>query len=769
MGYVIIILRNLRKRGMCMEKCGVFHSYVYQSEDGDNYCIIRVRVGKGKYMLCEPRGGALLPQNLTYGTPVSCEGYIDTRRKYQPPYIYDKCFMCSSMVQTMPTDVASAIEFVEHMGIRGIAAANARHIVDVTGPDMYSYFWANPDAEDFASRISSLRLPAAEAFIRRIMTTTTQQQMLQAFGIHGATYSDVFLMYQAIMRDYGRECTMDEVMLTLKPHMMNAQGLIPRGLYYYGARAGMEFDTIDAIGKTMGYRAYNSERLVSLMMKVMSSLSQNGHVWSSLNDIYKQCKSLVSTTAFARTPISKWALYAAAKANRGLFVVENNGERIYLESSWFDERLVVNHLRRIQGTQQVLPFYETIVDEIEDERGMTFSAAQRACFDFLKKSGVYIVTGGAGTGKTTTISGLLSAYIKLNPVAQVALCAPTGRASQRMTELCRAFGGNVRAYTIHKLLDFAPFDGETLPNYNEQNPLSADLLIVDEMSMVDLHLFAILLQAVKNGASVILCGDVCQLSSVGSGQVFGDLIDSKQFMTVRLTTNYRQMNAGVNNNNIIENANRINEGRWDLQTGPDFEIITCDSDEEIQKVVIDLARANPDSTVLTTVHDGFAGVEFLNAALQPMMNLLGGKTVTYGKRNQYTLQENDRIVMVRNDYEVGYVNGDVGTIVSVDESAGIVTVNLGGIEKEIESKNWQDISLAYAMTIHKSQGSEYDSVIIAMPSSATNMWLRNLLYTAITRAKKHVVIVCLPDAIEVAAQNTKTSDRRTTLKELLCV
>ncbi|MBQ8806238.1 MAG: AAA family ATPase [Bacteroidaceae bacterium] len=751
-----------------MEKCGVFHSYAYQADDGSGYCIIRVRIAPGKYMLCEPRGGVVLPQNLTYGTPLSCDGYIDPKRKYQPPYTYDKCFMCNSMVQTMPNDVASAVDFVEHMGIRGIAAANARHIVDLTGPDMHDYFWRNPDAQDFASKIASLRLPAAEAFIRRIMTTTTQQQMLNRFGAHGATYTDVFQMYQFIVKDMGRECTMDEVITTLKPHMINAQGQIPRGLYYYGAKAGMEFDTIDAIGKSLGYRAYNSERLISLMMKVMSSFSQNGHVWSSLNDVYRMCKTLVSTTAFARTPISKWALYSAAKMSRGLFVVEGNGDRIYLESSWFDERAVVSHLRRIQGTQRVLPFYETIVDEIESERGVTFSAAQRKCFNFLKKSGIHIVTGGAGTGKTTTISGLLSAYTKLNPSAQVALCAPTGRAAQRMTELCGAFGENVRAYTIHKLLDFAPFDGETLPNYNEQNPLSADLLIVDEMSMVDLHLFAVLVQAIKDGASVILCGDVCQLSSVGSGQVFGDLIDSEQFMTVRLTTNYRQMNAGVNNNNIIENANRINEGKWNLKTGSDFEIIACRDDEDMQRIVIDLASKNPDSTVLTTVRDNFAGVDFLNAALQPMMNVIGGNAVTYGKRNQYTLQENDRILMVRNDYEVGYVNGDVGTIVSVDEVGGIITVDLGGVEKEIEATNWSDISLAYAMTIHKSQGSEYDSVIIALPSSATNMWLRNLLYTAITRAKKHVTIVCQPDAIEVAAQNTKTSDRRTTLKELLC-
>ena len=755
------------KVGENVEKVGVFHSY-FERFDDKSVIGLRVRVARGKYIICEPRGGAALPLGLTKGAPLSFNGFINPKRKYGKEYQFDKCFMYDSVVETMPIDVASAVEFVENMGIRGIASANARHIVDLTGPDMYHYFWCNPDAEDFASKIPSLRLSAAEAFIRRIMTTTTQQQMLNMFGVHGATYTEVFQMYQFIVQDFGRECTMDEVLTTLKPHMLNAQGQIPRGLYFYGSRAGMEFDTIDAIGKSLGYRAYNTERLVSLMLKVMNNFSQNGHVWSSLNDVYKMCKTLVATTAFARTPISKWALYAAAKASRGLFVVENNGERIYLESSWFDERTVVSQLRRIQGTRRVLPFYETIVDEIEDERGVTFSAAQRKCFDFLKKSGIHIVTGGAGTGKTTTISGLLSAYTKLNPAAQIALCAPTGRAAQRMTELCSAFGENVRAYTIHKLLDFAPFDGETLPTYNEQNPLTADLLIVDEMSMVDLHLFAVLSKAIKDGASVILCGDVCQLSSVGSGQVFGDLIDSKQFMTVRLTTNYRQMNAGVNNNNIIENANRVNEGKWNLCTGSDFEIITCKDDEDMQRIVIDLASKNPASTVLTTVCENFAGVDMLNAALQPMMNLSGGKSVTFGKRNQYKLQENDRILMVRNDYSVGYVNGDVGVIENVDESAGIITVSLGGKEKEIEYKHWSDISLAYSMTIHKSQGSEYDSVIIALPSSATNMWQRNLLYTAITRAKKHVTIVCQPDAIECAAQNTKTTNRRTTLKELLC-
>ena len=758
-----------------MEQFGVFHSYPYQ-DDKSNRVLVRMRVAPGKYYICESRG-APLPQNLTYGTPLLCEGVLNQDVKYGSLYAYDKCFICSSMTETMPKDVANAIEFIEHMGIHGIASANARHIVDITGPDMEKYFWNNPDPEEFKAKIPSLKIAAAEAFIRRIMTTTTQQKMLQMFASHGATFSDISALYKEIVHNVGHECTIDEVVSTLKPHVMDAQGQIAHGIYYYGAKADIEFDTIDAIGKSLKYRAYHPERLISLMIKCMSNSSQQGHNWSSLSDVYKMCKTLTLTTAFSKTPISQWALYAAAKSCRGLFVVENNGERIYLESSWFDERAIVSQLRRIQGSVQVLPYNETIVNEIEKEFGVTFSDAQRQCFNFLKQTGVYIVTGGAGTGKTTTISGLVSAYTRLNPSAYVALCAPTGRAAQRMTELCSKFGENVKAYTIHKLLDFAPFgEDEARAKYNEETPLMADLIIVDEMSMVDTHLFSALTKAIKNGASVILCGDVNQLASVGAGQVFLDLIKSGKFSTVRLTANYRQASAG-SGNNIIVNANRINEGDWNLTVGSDFNIITCRNDQQMSDIIVDLATQNPNATVLSTVREGESGVDALNKKLQAIMNQTKGKQLTIGKT---TFRVNDRVLMIRNDYEVGYVNGDIGTIKriafeGVYDNNGqkvceeeFIYVDLCGEEKQISRKNAHDISLAYAMTIHKSQGSEYDSVIIALPSATPSMWQRNLLYTAVTRAKRNVTIVCQADAIEYAVQNTKTLERRTALQELLC-
>lgn len=744
-----------------MEQYGVFHSYAYGPDEDTGEAIVRMRIAPGKYIICEANG-CQLPISLTYGTPLLVTGEYRRGKHYLFPYEHERSFLCKSMVQTMPLDEATAVEFVENMEIRGIADANARHIVGVTGPDIAAYFRRNPDARDFKDKIPSLRLPAAEAFIRRIMTTTTQKELLDTFSPCGLTYKDAFALYQHIIKDVGHECTMREVLDVLQPHVLNIQGQIPRGLYYYAAKADIEFDTVDAIGHALGYRAYHPERLTTLVFKAMLGFAGSGHTWSSLDDIYASCKALIKKTEFSGFVISKWALYSAIRMGRGIFKEENNGERVYLESSWFDERTVVAQLRRIQGSAKVLPYYETIVDEIEQERGVSFSAAQKKCFQFLKKSGVHIVTGGAGTGKTTTISGLLSAYTKLNPASQIALCAPTGRAAQRMTELCSTFGENVRAYTVHKLLEFAPFGGETLPTYNEQNPLNADLIIVDEMSMVDLHLFAILTQAVKDGASVILCGDVSQLSSVASGNVFNDLIESKKFETVFLDTNYRQANSG-NANNIIDNANRINEGKWNLTVGPDFDIIVCESDEDMEDTVIRLARQNPNQTVLSTVHENSGGVSNLNKLLQPLMNPTVGGSVQCGGNTFY---ENDHIIMMRNDYNVGYVNGDVGFIESI--GMGSMVVNLGGNSKTIEKANFKDVALAYSMTIHKSQGSEYDSVVVVLPSHSYSMLTRNLLYTAVTRAKKHVTIVCQEDAIEQAVQNTRAAERRTTLKELLC-
>lgn len=750
-----------RKKGACgvEELYGVFHSYICNPEEYYGYGVLRVRVGDGKYAVCEPRS-CVVPLGLTLGTPLKMIGDFREGRQYYYPCDGEPNFIFTDIEQTMPRDLVSAVTFVENMGIRGIARANARHIIEVTGIDIESYFKQNPDPEDFKKRIPSLQMSSSEAFIRRIMTSTTQKKLFDRFQKYGLSYSGVFKLYQIIMKSVGRECSIEEALDILRPHLLNAEGEITNGCYYYCAKSEVIWDVADQMAKDLGYRAYHPERLKSLVYEAMQRINNNGHIWSGLDDVYEACKYIIKRSAFKDEPISKWAIYSAIKMSPWWYKEEGHGERIYLESSWFDERHVVNHVRRIQASNRVLPYYNTIIEDIEKERHIQFSTAQKKCFDFLRESGIKIVTGGAGTGKTTTISGLLTAFTRMNPDLTVALCAPTGRAAQRMTELCKEYGANVRAYTIHKLLDFKPFNGDTAPQYDENNPLSADMIIVDEMSMVDLHLFALLTKAVKDGALVILCGDANQLPSVGAGRVFWDMIESGKFEVVRLTINYRQGGGG---SDIIKNAIKINKGDISLANSADFEIISCSNDSDMRDKVMSLISHNPNQTVLTTIRGHNAGVHALNKALQPIVNTSHGQSVAFG---DMIFRENDQIIMTHNNYDTGYVNGDVGIITSID--ANSITVRLGNEDKVISRKDFKDISLAYAMTIHKSQGSEYDSVIVALPPSAPHMMARNLLYTAVTRGKKHVTLLAKDGDIERAVNNISNSVRRTTLKELLC-
>lgn len=742
-----------------MELQGVFHSYTYPVQH-DGYGVLRVRVAPGSYAVCEPRG-CLALANLTPGAPVTMTGEFADGRIPDFPFYGEPRFHFKTICRSMPLDVISAVEFVKNLQIRGIADANAQHIVNLTGPDIESYFANNPDAVDFHKKIPSVTISAAEAFIRNIMSCSTEKKLFDFAYDCGFSYGDVMKLYKAVRADMLRECGFDEIIDILAPHKMNALGVIPHGVYYYGAKAGIAFDSIDHLGKKLGYRAYNVERIKSLTFSALQKFETGGHIWSSLEQIYESCRAGVMKSAFPQSVISRWAIFAAIRNGKGLFVEEGYGKRIYLESSWFDEHTIANGVRRIQASKKVLPFNNRIIDDIEQERGFSFSPAQKLCFDFLQESGIHIVTGGAGTGKTTVISGLLSGYTRNNPKGQVALCAPTGRAAQRMTELCHSYGANVKAFTIHKLLDFVPFDGDAKPSYDETNPLEADMIIVDEMSMVDMHLFAMLINAIKDGALVILCGDVSQLPSVGAGRVFCDLIESEQLDVVRLTSNYRQ--AGISGkNNIIANAERINAGKWVLTSGSDFSAVECKDDNEMRQVVLDLVTQNPDRTVLSTVREGCAGVNALNIALQPIINTAPGKSISIGR---FIFGVNDIVLMTRNNYEIGYVNGDVGRITDIDAQS--MTIELGDDEKTIPRECFSDVQLAYAMTIHKSQGSEYDDVVVVLPSSAPNMLARNLLYTAVTRAKKHVTIVGCSGAIRSAVHNIRNQNRRTTLCERL--
>ena len=348
----------------------------------------------------------------------------------------------------------------------------------------------------------------------------------------------------------------------------------------------------------------------------------------------------------------------------------------------------------------------------------------------------------------------------MHPKDVVKLCAPTGRAAQRMAE-----STEMPACTVHRLLNYTPY-GEDANFKDASDPIDADLIVVDEVSMLDISLFSMLIDAIKTGATLVLVGDIHQLESVGPGAVLQDLLDinDKFIPKCMLTDVFRQKGGSP----IIDNSKRINEGRTSLVTGKDFQIIQTKTETESMEKVKGIMKKYYDPKdpfkiqILCPSREGISGVVNQNTILQECLNTSKDK-IFYGKG---CYKVNDKIIMTKNNYEADYYNGDIGIIRSIDKNKQL-HVEIREKEYVLTRDMMEDIRLAYGMTIHKSQGSEFPIVIVVMPMKPKIMLVRNLLYTAITRAKKQCIIINEGTALETAIKTIQAGNRRTRLKTLL--
>ena len=376
-------------------------------------------------------------------------------------------------------------------------------------------------------------------------------------------------------------------------------------------------------------------------------------------------------------------------------------------------------------------------------------------------SKVMVLTGGPGTGKTTTTQGIIAAYRSFG--LKILLAAPTGRAAKRMTEAT-----GLEAKTIHRLLECKPPEGY---QKNEDNPLDGDVLIIDECSMIDMILMNALLKAIPEGMRLILVGDIDQLPSVGAGNVLRDIIDSGVFPVVRLTRIFRQAQSS----RIIMNAHAINEGKFpDISNGKntDFFYIEKEDPEEAVQEIVRLVKNNLPRyyktpwnhiQVLTPMQKGIVGAANLNLALQEALNPQGDGL----RRGGYLFRTGDKVMQIRNNYEKEIFNGDIGTVESVDLQERMLKVNFDQHIIEYEASELDELVHAYATTIHKAQGSEYPIVVMPVLMNHYVMLQRNLIYTGITRAKNVLVIVGTRKALSYAVRNVTVTKRNTFLKERL--
>ena len=543
--------------------------------------------------------------------------------------------------------------------------------------------------------------------------------------------------------------------------------------------AGVGFKTADEIALRMGFSPESSMRMKAGISFALSMAASNGHTYLLYEDLYEESKRLLGISeAEFENDIYELTI------ERKIVLKEVKGERrVYNNNLYYMELTVARKLLDLNAkSENNYKVMEAKVKEVEAKTGIKLGDLQRKAVYEAVESGLVIITGGPGTGKTTTINAIIKLFEMQN--MEILLAAPTGRAAKRMTETT-----GMEAQTIHRLLELNgnPEEGGSMRfERNELNPLEADVIIIDEMSMVDIYLMYSLLKAVTVGTRLILVGDVNQLPSVGPGKVLKDIIGSEKFNVVRLSEIFRQ----AAESDIITNAHKINAGqsiRLDNKS-KDFFMLSMSSSIQIQRALVSLiAEKLPpyvdatkyDIQVLTPSRKGELGVENLNKILQQYIN----PPASNKREKQWgevIIRENDKVMQIKNDYQMewkivtpkgltikegsGVFNGDCGIIREINEFAGTVTVEFDeGKLVEYTGATLEELELAYAITIHKSQGSEYPAVIIPLLNAPRPLLNRNLLYTAVTRARKCVTIVGSENSVNEMIQNESEMKRNSGL------
>jgi exodeoxyribonuclease V alpha subunit len=532
---------------------------------------------------------------------------------------------------------------------------------------------------------------------------------------------------------------------------------------------GIGFKTADKIAREMGIEKDAAVRAEAGAVYVINLLSDEGHVYYPYESLVEECRK---TLEVAREVILK-ALGQLAldrkiiieDINRG--ELRENNKAVYLTRYHNSENGIAKNILRLlgQGQGMLSLNMQNAVERVEKELGIVLAGKQKKAVEDSEKDKVLVITGGPGTGKTTILKAIIGVHKQAR--RRVLLGAPTGRAAKKMSE---ATGHEAK--TIHRLLEYNPRDGGF--KRNEENQFIADLVVIDEVSMVDTVLMHHLLKAIPLDATLVFVGDVDQLPSVGAGNVLKDIIASGVVPTVRLKEIFRQ----ARESHIITNAHRVNSGEmpvieYNKDRPQDFYFIQLDEPETILEKIISLCKEKiPESfkydplkevQVLTPMHKGILGSVNLNIELQRALNPSGDDLSRSGR----VFRIGDKVMQVVNNYDIDVFNGDIGIVAGIDRELQEVKVDFDGRIVPYDFRNLDELVLAYAVSVHKSQGSEYPVVVMPVHTQHYVLLQRNLLYTGITRGRDLVVLVGMKKAVAIAVRNNKPQKRYSMLMERL--
>ena len=687
---------------------------------------------------------------------------LEIRGSWTMHALYGRQVQVQYYEKAMPATAAGMEKYLSSGLIKGIGAKTAKRIVERFGEATFYVIEEKPDmlteikgiSYDKAQKISEAFCEQHE--LRRAM------MFLQGFDISPAYAMRIYKKYKSRTFDIVKN----------NPYRL-ADDV-----------TGIGFKMADKMAASAGIAADDPNRVKAAVKYVLNTAAGNGDCYLPKDALIDQCVELLELH-----PLAVENAIRELQVDSQIWQERLNGlDCVYLNYYFYAEMSVAKRLLELSAEYEApdLEYIEKEIRKVEKETGVTLALEQRMAVAEAMSNGVLIITGGPGTGKTTTINTIIR--ILQQEEQEVVLAAPTGRAAKRMTEAT-----GVEAQTIHRLLG-VNFMGEDNRRQtfdkNEDDPIEADVIIVDESSMVDISLMQAFLRAVETGSRVIFVGDVDQLPSVGAGNVLKDMIRSERLKVVRLQYVFRQAQESA----IIMNAHRINQGDEPVlnEEGTDFFFMRRAYADDVASTIRELVTKRlpkftgcdglSDMQILTPMRKGTLGVQNLNAVLQETLN-----PAAFDKREvhfrQIVFREGDKVMQIKNNYNVvwkcydcksgkrydeglGVYNGDAGIILSIDNDAEQMRVAFDdGKIVDYDFANLEELELAYAITIHKSQGSEYPVVILPVYSGPPMLMTRNLLYTAVTRAKQLVVLVGLRETVSAMIHNDREVGRYTGLAQ----
>ncbi len=748
---------------------GTIDRVIYQNAE-NGYAVLCV-VPDAKYA---GRGGFPKDKLTCTGTLPSPQGgmkiaftgrWVETRK-------FGRQFAFTSYEEQIPTSEAGLVAYLSSGLVKGVGADLARRIVKAFGKDTARVLDTEPDSLLKVKGVGKKNIEMIKESWAEHRSMSDLMQALQPYGISPAYGLRIFA-------EYGQQ-SLEVVRANPYRLAMDIRGI--------------GFVIADKIAMKLGVERDAPLRVQAGCLYVLQQASESGDVYMPQSRLLDQARktlgvgeeaildALRKLEADDRVCIEELGSSPSGEPATGFEDdaeddAEDGGESgapcaekaVYLKMYYTCECKTGFYLARLMRMPMSVAFTDRVdqVAKAVNRQPIRLSPEQVGAVNLASRSKVMVLTGGPGTGKTTIIKAIISLFLSATSRKRIFLAAPTGRAAKRMSEAT-----DMKAKTLHRLLEYNPQTHGF--SRNEDTPLECDLLIVDEASMMDIVIFYYLLKAVPPGACVIFVGDIFQLPSVGPGAVLQDIIDSKALPVAMLSQISRQSDAS----DIALMAHQIKEGQLPRLQNPrdgktDFYFMRQDEPEAASQLIVDLVKRRlpahygwdplADIQVLTPMHQGIVGAENLNRLLQEALNP-NGLEMARGERR---FRVGDKVMQTRNNYDLDVFNGDIGIVVQARVDVKELVVDFDGEEKTYQAADLDELVPAYAISIHKSQGSEYPCVVIPIMTTNFVMLRRNLLYTGITRGKKLVVIVGQPRAMEIAVARNETSARCTRLAERL--